>query len=229
MDDSLPRAAAPAALLIDFDNTITRGDVLDSLIGAWSRSDRWTGWQGDWESGRISTLECLGLQMGDLAVERDALLAHVRRFDIDPHFAGLQGWARAAGVPLAIASDNFEPIVREILAHHAIVAPPIYANALEFTDGGVRVSFPHSSPTCPRCANCKSTHFARYPGRRIIYVGDGLSDVCPAMRADLVFAKDALADHLARQGRPFLRFAGLGDVVRMLRSGSLATVRAVPA
>ena len=58
------------------------------------------------------------------------------------------------------------------------------------------------------------------PGRdRHLYVGDGRSDLCPARRADLVFAKGALATALATEGVPFRPFDTLADVAATLAAG----------
>jgi len=208
-----------SVLFIDFDNTISLGDVLDSVIEKFSRTRQWEYWQTEWREGRISTLECLRHQMGDLAVDEPTLRAFVRTIAIDPDFVRLQEWAAATGTEMLIVSDNFAPILDEILRHHNIVAPPVYANALAFADGHIIPSFPFRSPTCARCAHCKSVHFAQYEGYRTIYVGDGLSDTCPAMRADLVFAKDSLAAYLQAHGKSFVPFANLGEVVTSLGTG----------
>lgn len=208
--------AQKSVLFIDFDNTISLGDVLDSVIEKYSRTRQWEYWQTEWREARISTLECLQHQMGDLDVDEAALLEYVRRVDIDPDFVRLQDWAAATGTELLIVSDNFVPILKEILRRHDIVAPPVFANALAFTEGGIIPSFPYRSASCPRCAHCKAVHFARYEGYRTIYVGDGLSDICPAMRADRVFAKDSLAAHLRSKGKAFTPFKNLGEVVAAL-------------
>jgi 2,3-diketo-5-methylthio-1-phosphopentane phosphatase len=203
-------------LFIDFDNTISQGDVLDSVIEKFSRTTQWEHWQTEWREARISTLECLQRQIGDLEVDEATLLDYVRKVSIDPDFVRLQAWAAATGTELLIVSDNFAPILDEILRHNNIVPPPVYANALAFADGHIIPSFPYRSPTCARCAHCKAVHFARYVGYRTIYVGDGLSDTCPALRADLVFAKDSLAAYLDAQGRPYIPFKNLGEVVSSL-------------
>jgi len=204
------------ALLVDFDNTITRGDILDSVIQTFSPTTEWMAAQDAWCQGRISTLECLQRQMAGLDVDESTLLEYAGRAQIDPGFVRLQRWAASTDTPLAIVSDNFEPIVREVLRRNGIPAAPVYANALAFDGRRVLPSFPYRSADCARCANCKATHFARFAGRRIVYVGDGLSDVCPAMRADRVFAKDALAQYLDSQGRAYTAFRSLEEVADAL-------------
>jgi 2-hydroxy-3-keto-5-methylthiopentenyl-1-phosphate phosphatase len=213
---SLLPAIPKTVLFIDFDNTISQDDVLDAVIERFSRTAQWRQWQSAWEQDRMSTLDCLRLQVGDLEVDERSLLEFVRHAPIDPHFTGLQAWAASTGAELVIVSDNFAPIVEEILRQQRIVAPPIFANAMSFADRRIIPTFPYRDPSCARCAHCKAMHFVRYAGFRTIYVGDGRSDICPAMRADRVFAKDALAAHLSAHGKPYTRFGTLGDVTAAL-------------
>ena len=50
----------------------------------------------------------------------------------------------------------------------------------------------------------------------MVYVGDGRSDFCVSSRADILFAKGALADHCAAQGRSYFPFDTFHDVRRRL-------------
>jgi 2-hydroxy-3-keto-5-methylthiopentenyl-1-phosphate phosphatase len=221
-------ASEKTVLFIDFDNTISLGDVLDSVIGKFSRTTQWAQWQTEWRENRISTLDCLRRQVGDLEVDKDTLLEFVRHAAIDADFVHLQDWAASTGTDLVIVSDNFEVILREILRRHGVIAPPIFANSLTFEGKRVIPAFPYRSPSCARCAHCKASHFVRYEGYRILYVGDGLSDICPAVRADRVFAKDSLAAYLSAQGKPFTGFENLGDVVKCLWTDASGRDRAAP-
>jgi 2,3-diketo-5-methylthio-1-phosphopentane phosphatase len=221
-------ATEKTVLFVDFDNTISCGDVLDALIEKYSRTSEWKKWQTDWQENRISTFECLRRQVGGLELDKDTLLDFVRHVAIDRDFVHLQDWAAATGTELVIVSDNFDIIVREILTHQGIALPTIFANTLTFEDKRVIPSFPYRSPTCLRCAHCKAIHFATYRGYRTLYIGDGLSDICPAMRADRVFAKDSLAAYLLAQGKPFTRFGSLGDVVRVLSEHAPSRIGAGP-
>ncbi|HYB49464.1 MAG TPA: hypothetical protein VED47_00005, partial [Burkholderiaceae bacterium] len=73
------RTLRKTALLIDFDNTITCGDVLGSVLETFSPTDRWLEWETAWRDNEISTLECLRLQIGELRVDERTLLEFVRR------------------------------------------------------------------------------------------------------------------------------------------------------
>ena len=48
------RAEAPA-VFFDFDNTITLGDVLDTVIERFSPQATWKEWEAEWQAGRMST------------------------------------------------------------------------------------------------------------------------------------------------------------------------------
>lgn len=217
------------ALFLDFDNTVTIGDVLDSVIERFSPTERWRTWESAWTRGELSTSECLSLQIGDLRVDIDELIRFVSDTPIDASFPEIVDLCAKKRIPLTIVSDNFSVIVRAILQRNSLGDVTFFANELLFDGNKSTARFPHASPQCRRCAHCKAAHFAGFPSHRKVYVGDGLSDLCPAEAADLVFAKDALADHLAGAGIGFTRFANLGDVLHYLEGGQryLDTTRAV--
>jgi 2-hydroxy-3-keto-5-methylthiopentenyl-1-phosphate phosphatase len=66
---------------------------------------------------------------------------------------------------------------------------------------------------CGRCGTCKNKilHEHRLLYDKIIYVGNGQSDVCPSRYADVVFAKDVLLKKCGEEGRtqyhPFKNFS----------------------
>jgi 2,3-diketo-5-methylthio-1-phosphopentane phosphatase len=209
------------ALFIDFDNTVTIGDVLDAVIERFSVTERWRLWEAAWKRGDLSTSKCLSLQIGDLRVDADELIRFVSDTRIDACFPHIVDLCRAKGIPLLVVSDNFSVIVRAILKRSSLGGVTFLANELLFDGNKPTARFPYASPRCRRCAHCKAMHFAGFASHRKIFVGDGLSDICPAEAADVVFAKDALADHLAGGGIPFMPFASLGDVLRYLEADSL--------
>lgn len=208
----------PPALFLDFDNTITSSDVLDRIIERYSATDRWRQWEADWRDGRISTRQCLESQIGDLRVTPADLIAYTDGMQIDEAFEPLVSWAAAHGIATAIVSDNFTFVIEAMLRRRGLPAVPVYANHLAFEGDRLRASFPFFDPGCDRCAHCKAQHLRRLTGRARVFVGDGLSDICPAAAADVVFAKDSLADHLRSIGSPYRAFDSLADVLRFLRA-----------
>lgn len=211
--DSVQR---PPLLFFDFDNTITSGDVLDRVIERYSPTGAWREWEAQWQAGRMTTRECLHRQVGGLRASREELLRFVAEVSIDPAFGPIVAWAARNGAEVSILSDNFAPLIDEILRRHRLEKVPVFANTLTFSGDRAEAHFPFRDPACPRCAHCKAQHLRARSGCTRIFVGDGLSDVCPALVADIVFAKDSLAAELTRRGVAFRPYQGLGDVLRFL-------------
>lgn len=212
----MPERARPIAFF-DFDNTITRGDVLDRVIERFSPTRDWEAWEAEWQAGRMSTPECLRRQMGGLEASMEELLAFVADVEIDPGFVPFLHWAKENGVEVQILSDNFTPLIAAILRQRKAPPVPVFANTLEVAAPGFEARFPFRDPACPRCAHCKARHLREATGRERVYVGDGLSDVCPALVADVAFAKDSLAAELTRRGVAFRPFTSVEDVAGYLR------------
>jgi 2,3-diketo-5-methylthio-1-phosphopentane phosphatase len=209
--------AQPPTLLLDFDNTITCGDVLDLVIERYSATDQWRRWEVDWQDERISTRECLARQTDDLRVTLGELIRFTDEVRIDDAFESLICWAAAHDIETSIASDNFDVVIEAMLRRRGLPSVPVYANRLTFRGDRPHASFPFQDPSCDRCANCKAQHLRGAAGRTRIFVGDGLSDICPAKVADVVFAKDSLAVYLESIGRPYRLFRSLADVLEVLQ------------
>ena len=207
----------PPVVVFDFDNTITRGDLLDELIEAFSSDEAWRIYEADWVAGRISARECLQRQVEGMRVSRGPLLARAAATIVDSAFADIVAWARQHSAPLFIVSDSFAPIIEHVLATHHLTDIPIFANALSFDGDRLHPSFPYYDAAFPRSANAKARHLEPYVGRSIVYAGDGRSDFDAAFRADVVFAKDSLAAELRRIGRAFHPFDTLDPLLAYLR------------
>lgn len=203
-------------LFFDFDNTITRGDLLDAILERFSKDDSWLEWEAAWKDGRISTSECLRRQVGNLKPLRAEILEFAAGAPVDPFFAPIVRKAAEARLELAVVSDSFTSLIDAVMKRNEIPDVRVFANELRFLEDRVEAGFPYLDPSCPRCAHCKAQHFRALRGRETIFVGDGLSDICAANVADVVFAKDALALHLSRAGKKFLAFDSLRTVLDYL-------------
>jgi len=211
-------------LFLDFDNTVTRGDVLDAVIERFSPDERWREWEQSWREGRLSTEECLRRQMANLRLSAPELLDFISTTVIDPYFASIVDWSASEQVQLTIISDSFSLLIQAVLRNNGVKAVPVLANELAFFGDRVEAIFPYRDPSCPRCAHCKGQHLRRALGRTRIFVGDGLSDICAALHADVVFAKDSLAEYLTQRGVQFSPFRSLQPVLHFLETLSTPVV-----
>jgi 2-hydroxy-3-keto-5-methylthiopentenyl-1-phosphate phosphatase len=220
-----------AAVFLDFDGTITRGDATDAILEAFADS-RWRDLEEQWVAGRIGSRQCLQAQMALVRAtprEVDALLDTI---DIDAGLAALLDVCRRRRLPAHIISDGFDYCIDRILNRAPLhcgsrTTPlPIVASHLSWGAGGWETSFAYPPETCVHgCATCKPAAMEQLNphGLFTIFVGDGISDRHAAACADMVFAKDKLADFCERSSIPYAPFETLAAVAsgieQLLRSG----------
>jgi 2-hydroxy-3-keto-5-methylthiopentenyl-1-phosphate phosphatase len=139
----------------------------------------------------------------------------VRAFVLDavtftPGFRDFAAWCQAAGHRLHVLSDGFDLYVEPLLAREGLGDLPRTTNYLSLDGGTPRFRFRHQNPACAFHGNCKRwiLEQARVadPGARIVYLGDGPGDLCPARVADVVFARRALLDLCRAAGLPCYPF-----------------------
>ena len=213
------RGSAGYRVFIDFDNTITCGDVLDGIIEKFALDDRWRALEESWASGRIGARACLEGQMDVLRASWPDLAQHLEGVRLDPGFAALRDLLRRERVELTVVSDNFDLFVGHILQQRGLGDVAYRANHLEIAADRLLPSFPFANPDCPDCAHCKKIHFLppHSDARQVIFIGDGRSDICPARHADIVFAKTGLLSYLRDAKIPCLAYDDLTGVVDTLK------------
>lgn len=215
----VPSRAQDIEVWIDFDGTITRKDVLDELIATFAIDDRWCQAEARWQAGLIGSMECLSEEFSTLSVDADTLRQFLTTIPIDPGAGALFALLRANGVPFTILSDGVEQFIAAILARLPAGVVPVRANRIEHVGQRIQLRCPHHHEQCSSAAahcKCRSASLLGNANRTSIYIGDGRSDLCPARKADLVFAKGALARLLEREGRAFIPFDTLNDVAAAL-------------
>lgn len=219
MSASSPKNLERAAVLLDFDGTITTDDVLNRLLEDFSIDDRWMEWEAQWERGELGTTQCLTRQLDGVRISETELALFLSGFSIDPAFSALMALISERKWSFAIVSDSMEPFIEAILERHGFAGLPVYANRVRHEGERLTVHFPYTSDHCSRCAHCKSIHVRAYQlqGIPVVYVGDGLSDRCAASRSDFVFAKNGLRKFCLSQAIPHHPIQSLTDVLEGLQ------------
>ncbi len=220
-----PLIMANCRVFFDFDNTMTVTDVLDNIIKKFSISDDWKSLQKLWEKGQIGTKECLEGQLSGVRITKKQLIQYLSKVQLDDSTYKVLSFLSKEGIQPVILSDNFTPIIEEILGHHAIKGVKVYANTLRYYKDHLIPSFPYDNPFCPSCAHCKKIHLTRdqHVNKLIVYIGDGRSDFCPAGVSDIVFAKDTLLDHMKKEGKEYIPYKNLGEVYNHFKEAVYGT------
>lgn len=208
------------AVFCDFDGTFARQDVGSTLAVRYAADRRPAQW-ARYERGEINAWEYNLEILEGLPVGEDVLEAFLRTVELDPGARDLLAWCEAQSAPFRILSDGFDRNLDRLQELNG-VRFAYTANHLRIEHGKWRIGAGAPDPTC-FCGTgvCKRKALnslrAASPRTHLVHIGNGrVSDTCGALAADTAFAKDSLADELAKRGAPFVRFATLHDVTREL-------------
>jgi len=206
------------AVLCDFDGTVTLEDTGLATMEAFGREGWWE-IEFAWRRGEISSMECLSGQFALADVTPEQYRRFIESQPVDPAFPELVRLCEQVGARFVILTDGLDLYIRWILEKLGLTELEVSSNEGRF-DGAGRIvcGFPHQHPVCKLHGNCKLAHLfrTRRTSRRIIYVGDGYTDRCPAASADVVFAKDVLRDYCEDAAIPAMPFDTLADVISIL-------------
>jgi len=213
-------------VLCDFDGTITNDDIGFRIIETFAGP----GWlevedayrRGD-KGSRQALLEIFALTR----VSEKQLCRFIEdNFYVDPYFHSFLEFCRLSGTQVTVLSDGFDFYIDRMFARFGVEVPYL-ANSLRVVGSRLLAAFPHNSRQCGRCGNCKLSFVEKLKnnGTAIVYIGDGYSDRCACAAADLVFAKDVLAEHCRQNRVAFRAFNSFADILQECRSGLLEELR----
>jgi 2-hydroxy-3-keto-5-methylthiopentenyl-1-phosphate phosphatase len=199
------------SVFLDFDGTVAAGDSSRVLLDTYGDGS-WRELDAALQRGEISSRECIVDQWAKVrGVPQADLLATARAIPLDPGFESLLAYLRDGGAEVAIVSDGFGFWAREVAAAHDV---RILTNDVDWAAG--ELVFPNEDRccACSSCGTCKQAPIkdAQARGRWTVMVGDGATDRKAASLADVVFAKDALADWCRTFDVPYRPFVTLADV-----------------
>jgi 2-hydroxy-3-keto-5-methylthiopentenyl-1-phosphate phosphatase len=204
----------------DFDETISTRDVGTQIIERFGKAEALDIWK-DFDSGEKTASECLRIALATVsrmsAEAAEALFTEQRLKDGFVEFAQ---FCKDRNIELSIASDGFSCYIESILRRHN-VAVPIWTNDVRVQDDGtLAVNFPNEREGCRNCASCKCALLLTTSddADTIVYVGDGYSDWCPAMMADVVFACRDLKRQCGELGIPHHPFEDFHEVKAILET-----------
>ena len=205
-------------IVSDFDGTITLQDSNTILVET----------LGNEENARIEEAFVLGLAGSRETLEKhfqtlSISLSEYKNFldeyiELDPDFDSFLQQIKVRKIPFFIVSAGFRQGISHILGHDRIKEAEIFANDL-VGEERLLTKFSMNDVSCARtvgvCGNCKrlSIHEIRQKtDKKIIYIGDGMTDVCAVEGVDLLFAKDYLADYCKSNQISYIPFEQFRDV-----------------
>ncbi|HTR80112.1 MAG TPA: HAD-IB family phosphatase [Bacteroidota bacterium] len=206
----------------DFDGTITRNDIGDTMFGVFGDREEAGKAFRDSVEGIISAQESWRRSCATVAsLSTETFGSFVEGQEIDAGFHRFERYCKSLSIPIHILSDGFDVYIKQVLQRENLGHLPFYANRLEIQPGGTIVPvFPFADEECIKCANCKRNHVLTRSSDEnvIVYIGNGHSDQCPARYADIIFAKQTLLKYCERENITYHRFDTFDDILRTFKS-----------
>jgi len=210
-----------ALVISDFDGTICTVDVGNKVLSHFTQKS-WGDIDREYIKGSIGSREAYRKIAPLMEASPARLNAFVlKQAKIDPFFLRFYRLAKKKGVDVKIVSDGLDFYIRAIMGKHRLSEIEYFSNAVVFgNDDSLTFDFPEANELCGRCGTCKNKilndHRLMY--EKIIYIGNGHSDICPSRYADLVFAKEVLLQKCEEEGttpyRPFHDFSAIHEYLK---------------
>ena len=206
-------------LFLDFDGTISCRDAIDAILEKFADKS-WEIVEEKWKNGAIGSRQCLREQVALINASPDEINDLLDGIKLDAGFETLLKTCHRFDVKPHIISDGFDFCIERILSGSVTaINLPVFSSHLEFQNGKWQTDFPYFAKNCQHgCATCKPQVMKNLNRERapMIFVGDGLSDRYATQSADLVFAKQGLANFCTEKKIKFFAYQNLSDVAERI-------------
>ena len=209
-------------IVSDFDGTITIQDS-NSLMVHVLGDERNVKIEEDFIRGLLGSKETFVKHFETMAITMEDYYKYLNEhIDLDSDFEGFLMKVREKKIPFYIVSAGFRQGIEYILRDSKVRKEEIFANDLIEEDCLVP-KFAIENPPCIKeagaCGNCKRIsiqNIREKTKKKIIYIGDGILDICTVDKVDLLFAKDYLEDYCKENQVPYIPFRRFRDVEEYL-------------
>lgn len=211
----------------DFDGTITKEDTLRKFFTLFT-GDKWLEAEQLWIEGQINSQECLISELNLIKnISPKEMEEFLETIEIDEYFCEFYKFIKNRNYDFVILSDGFDLFIESVLKRYNLSDIPFYSNALKLNHNRLSVSFPNSNPNCLRSSGtCKCSKITRPD---FYYIGDGVSDVCIAKKAQTLFAKHNLKKYCDKNKIDYVSFKSFKDILNYFadRGGFNAKVEGI--
>jgi 2-hydroxy-3-keto-5-methylthiopentenyl-1-phosphate phosphatase len=215
--------ALKLAIFTDYDGTITTKDTIDLMLDKYGAKD-WYAVSRALDKKGANNIERMTAEFADFKITREKIRELiVAEVGIDETFKSFLAYARMRGWLVTVLSQGVRESVETIFGKYGIDGVEYHANCLCGEEGNLHIAFPEKDSIIDdgchdNCGVCKSGHVrrAKRNGYTTVYIGDGITDRCPAAEADIVFAKKYLKKYMTQNNLPFVPFETFDEIEKAL-------------
>jgi 2-hydroxy-3-keto-5-methylthiopentenyl-1-phosphate phosphatase len=201
----------------DFDGTITEEDVSFTLLDAFAQGD-WRKIFQQYRDNKISVGDFNTKAFAMVKAGREELLEVAKsKIKLRDGLHELVTYCQRRGFQLVIVSNGLDFYITSILEDVGLGDIEAHAAQTRFYPGRLSVQYigPDGTPLSSDFKKAYTRLFLKQ-GYRVVYVGNGPSDIFPASLAHHIFARDGLLDCCKERNLQCQPFDDLNDIVRGL-------------
>ena len=201
----------------DFDDTIVTDNLGQLVLEAFA-SEGWRLFDDAYQRGEMSVERSNQSQWGLVHAHREAIeqLA-AEKARVREGFLEFVRYCRKAGVRLVVVSNGLDLYIDPVLKKLRVPHLEHYCGTTSITNEGVKVRYTDPSGTeIDEGFKVACLRYLQGNHNRLVYIGDGMSDIAAALHSDYVIARDTLAGHLESHHHPYSSFETFYDVIRAL-------------
>ncbi len=214
----LPSTEAMKTLVqCDFDGTITLQDTSYLMLDAFASGD-WRQPLAEYIKDKITVGHFNTQAFAMIKADRQTLLDFIKgKVEIRAGFNELLDYCRGKGFEFVIVSNGLDFYIDAILRDIGVENVEVFAARTEFRPKGVEVKY--IGPEGNQLQSDFKETFTRLfvkEGYRVIYIGNGISDLPAARQAHHVFATDDLPTCCKEKNINCIPFVNLDDIIKEL-------------
>ena len=201
----------------DFDGTITQEDVSFLLLDAFANGN-WRQLLTQYKEGKISVNRFNTKAFAMVNADRQTLLEFMgSRAKMRAGFDQLLDYCHRKGFQFVIVSNGLDFYIEAILKDIGVDNIEVFSAQTQFGPNGIETKYigPEGSQLEDGFKEAYTRLFLR-EGYRLVYVGNGISDISPARLAHHIFATGDLLTYCKEMNLNCRSFVDLNDVIRGL-------------
>jgi len=201
----------------DFDGTITHQDASYLMLDAFASGD-WRQLLAEYREGKITVGQFNTQSFAMIKADRQTLLNSIKgKVEIRAGFSELLDYCHHKGFRFVIVSNGLDFYIESILRDIGVENIEVFAAQTEFCPEGIEVKYvgPEGSQLQSDFKEAYTRLFVK-EGYRVIYVGNGISDLLPARQAHHVFATGDLLTYCKEININCTPFNNLDDIIKEL-------------
>ena len=205
-------------LQCDFDGTLTEADVSFLILERFAEGD-WRAVLRDYQEGKIPVGDFNNRAFAMVKKDRATLEQLVRdEARLRPGLQALVDYCRTQDIDMTVVSNGLDFYIKALLGHNGFGHIKIAAARTMFTSQGLDARY-YGHDGQELITEFKASYTKKFidEGYRVLYAGNGPSDIPASLLSSHTFATESLLEYYRRENLPHTPFTDLNDIVAGLK------------